>query len=378
MYADLWDRYILDRLGGLPLRRITPRVVEAFQADLRSLGVPDPTLLKVLTLLQGVMKRAVLWERIQSNPVAAVSKPHQRRGRVVEPPSPYQVEAMRIELLLRGKLGDAALVTLLAYAGLRPGEALGLHWRNVRERTLLIEQAASLGKLKSTKTRRLRAVRLMAPLARDLEHWRERTPLAGDDDLVFPRADGTPWRAGDYKNWRHRDFARAAKAAGIPKTCPYDLRHAFVSLLLAEGANVLDVAGQAGHAPSLSLDTYGHLIAELDGADRRAAEAVIWEAREAGVRYVCDDRPADAVDDVSKNAESPAFAGLSRGALLRTRTADPLLTIGLTDSARVGRMATKEVDMQGIRARLFPVIHAAPMPVLGPMDAHRVRTVHVG
>jgi hypothetical protein len=46
----------------------------------------------------------------------------------------------------------------------------------------------SLGEVRDTKTRRLRAVRLLAPLARDLEIWREATPMADPDDLVFPRA----------------------------------------------------------------------------------------------------------------------------------------------------------------------------------------------
>lgn len=54
---------------------------------------------------------------------------------------------------------DAALLSVLAYAGLRPGEALGLHWGDMRERTLLVERAVSLGQEKETK----RASRARAP-----------------------------------------------------------------------------------------------------------------------------------------------------------------------------------------------------------------------
>lgn len=63
MYADLWDRHVLPRLGSLELRRITPEVVENFQSDLRKAGVGDPTILKTLSLLQGVSRRAVIWRR---------------------------------------------------------------------------------------------------------------------------------------------------------------------------------------------------------------------------------------------------------------------------------------------------------------------------
>jgi len=40
---------------------------------------------------------------------------------------------------------DATLISVLAYAGLRPGEALALQWRDIREQTILVERAISLG-----------------------------------------------------------------------------------------------------------------------------------------------------------------------------------------------------------------------------------------
>src|SRR5262245_27151354 len=55
------------------------------------------------------------------------------------------------------------LVSVLAYAGLRPQEALALHWSDLRHRTLLIG---------APKTGRSRAVELFAPLAADLAEWR--------------------------------------------------------------------------------------------------------------------------------------------------------------------------------------------------------------
>jgi hypothetical protein len=65
----------------------------------------------------------------------------------------------------------------------------------------------------------------------------------------------------------------------VPKARPYDLRHSFVSLLIAQGASVVEVAAQAGHAPTMTLDTYAHLFDELEGAERTSAEGVIRAAR---------------------------------------------------------------------------------------------------
>lgn len=83
----------------------------------------------------------------------------------------------------------------------------------------------------------------------------------------------------DWKNWRRRRFLPAAAAAGLDVTRAYDLRHAFASLLLHHGESVIEGAAQLGHAPSMFLDTYGHLISELRGAERISPEAAIRAAR---------------------------------------------------------------------------------------------------
>ena len=152
IYAELWDRHVLPRIGGVELRELTPEVVASFRADLTAAGVGDATVRKTLAFLQGILQRAVEWRRIDANPVKAVRKPPQRRTRVVDPPSAAVVEQMRAALRARRRLRDATLVCVLAYAGLRPGEALALEWRHVRERTILVERAVALGDVKATKT----------------------------------------------------------------------------------------------------------------------------------------------------------------------------------------------------------------------------------
>jgi integrase len=62
---------------------------------------------------------------------------------------------------------------------------------------------------------------------------------------------------------------------------PYDLRHSFASLLIAEGRSVVDVAAQLGHSPNMMLSTHAHLVEELDGRQRRPASGVIRAARRA-------------------------------------------------------------------------------------------------
>jgi integrase len=139
---------------------------------------------KSLTLLQGVLQRAFEWGRIPANPVAAVRKPPACRARAVVPLPPELIEAMRAWLLRRALVRDATLISVLAYAGLRPGEALALTWAHVRQRTLLVEGAVSFGAIEGTKTGRRRTVPLLAPLGQDLAEWRLRAGRPAAATLV--------------------------------------------------------------------------------------------------------------------------------------------------------------------------------------------------
>jgi len=244
-YAAVFDKHILPRVGGLALRDVTPAVVASLSADMQAAGVGPAATRKALMVLQGILSCAVNWGHVSSKPVVGVRKPSAKRRRAVIPPSPAVVERMRGALLAVGQLRDATLVSVLAYAG--------LPWSNVRGRTLLIDRAQSDEGLKDTKTGGTRSVRLLAPLAADLAAWRLASgPLVGEA-LVFPTRDGELWRDHDWANWRRRVFDPLAATAGVSGMRPYDLRHAFCSLLIGEGLSVVEVARQAGHAPTMTL-----------------------------------------------------------------------------------------------------------------------------
>ena len=132
------------------------------------------------------------------------------------------VEALRTRLLSTAGHGqrDATLVSVLAYAGLRPGEALALSWGHIRERTILVERSASLGEIGETKTRAHRTVDLLRPLAQDLAEWRMACGRPDDRELVFPATNGKPWTRPMYRNWGRRIYRPAAKALNLGPGTP--------------------------------------------------------------------------------------------------------------------------------------------------------------
>ena len=77
-----------------------------------------------MTLLGSILERAVEWGKLQQNPARSVRKPPAHRRKGIRPLSPAEVERIRQIFLHRGRVRDATLVSVPAYGGLRPSEAL--------------------------------------------------------------------------------------------------------------------------------------------------------------------------------------------------------------------------------------------------------------
>jgi integrase len=280
-YVQLLDTYILPRLGDARLQSLTPERLQTFAATLTEDGVGDETVRKTLAVLSGILEHSVRWGRLTRNPVRYVKKPPTRRQRRIRPLPPSDIEKIRGAMLAEKHYRDATLVSVLAYAGLRPGEALGLRWDDIGTQVIHVERAIVDGQEAPTKTRRLRTVNLLNPLKKDLAEWRKLS-APESDGIVFPTSAGTYWRDTDFRNWRRRRFNPAVKVAGLPKTTrPYDLRHSFASLLLAARTNQIEAAVQMGHDPHTLLTTYAHVIDELRGKKAVNTESEITKARRA-------------------------------------------------------------------------------------------------
>lgn len=123
-----WEVRWRRRIGGYRLRDVTPAVVHGIKADLLSEKTGAPTIRKALAVLSAIFRCAVEWDRIDRNPVRDVAMPVAKRSRHVRPLAPATVEAMRARLLCIGGERDAAVVSVLAYSGLRPEELRALRW----------------------------------------------------------------------------------------------------------------------------------------------------------------------------------------------------------------------------------------------------------
>ncbi|HMJ35362.1 MAG TPA: hypothetical protein VK501_15740 [Baekduia sp.] len=134
---------------------------------------------------------------------------------------PKLVERVRRWMLARGDLFSAALVSVLAYSGMRPGEALALERRHIRNDTILVEQAVARGRIKLQKTGRVyRTVDLLAPLRDDLGAWFAARGHDDPDARLFARDDGEWFKVDDWNNSRNRHFYAAFDGVEIGRRRP--------------------------------------------------------------------------------------------------------------------------------------------------------------
>lgn len=283
--GSVLDHWIVPYLGGVRLRDLGPARVREWRAELTAAGCPPTQANAALSVLSAALGAAVADRLLPTNPCIGTRKVPVAvaRPRAL---TPLEVERLRAEM---PTLRDVVLLGLLAYAGLRPGEALALTWGSVG-RVLVVDRSLSDGDLKLTKTEVRRTVEVLEPLAEDLELLRPR--VADRDAFVCTALNGRPM---NLNNWRSRVLAPACERAGVRAT-PYDGRHTYASLLIHEGRSLPYVTAAMGHAsPTTTLRHYAHLFDESRLAPAMSMVAAIRAARQeleaAGVYPMCTESP---------------------------------------------------------------------------------------
>ncbi len=121
---------------------------------------------------------------------------------------------------------------------------------------------------------------MMPSLAKMLAAHKLASRHSTSDDPVFASATGRPLNRRNLcgsppeGKTAGRGLGAALVEAGVPgegkhKVRFHDLRHTFASLLVAQGADIVFVSRQMGHAnPSITLSVYAHLFDGARHADR--------------------------------------------------------------------------------------------------------------
>jgi integrase len=194
-------------------------------------------------------------------PVSNVRKPNTRARKMQRAPKPLRTITADELARLVAEMPERyrALVEVMAYQGLRPGEAVSLRVGDLdpMRRTLKVERSIS----GFTKTGLARTLTLPKPIAEMLtEHVATVSRATDPQAAMFTTESGGAIASKfAYDAWSRRHFAPAVERAGITtKISPNDLRHYAVKFAIGQGADVFAVQRMLGHAkPSITLDIYG-------------------------------------------------------------------------------------------------------------------------
>jgi integrase len=205
-------------------------------------------------------------------------------------------------------------VLVLAYCGLRPGEAIALRRRHLDDLGRLTVEGAVTehrGRLieGDTKTYRARLVQVPASVLIELRTYMEANVATPPVTPIFSAPDGSMVR---LSNWRHRVWQPAAEAIELPSgATPYVLRHTAASLMAQQGVPVSTAAAALGHDPAIYLRTYAHLY---PGDLRSSANAM-----DAVRQSVRNEKQDDSADTPPTNREEVGAvrAWIARGSEFR-------------------------------------------------------------
>lgn len=234
-------------LEQLPWLSLHYEHVAGIRATLRKTGKSPNTINTTLAAMRGVLKAGFLsgqypaqeWQRIQSihrAPGKQVSAGRCLQGKEID----RLLQVCRQDGSLQG-LRDAAIVALLAYAGLRRSEVTSLNITDYRVRNghLRVREG------KGNRSRELLLPVLARAYIRRWIHCRGNSPgplfcqLAKDGECDPLQRMNAQRIYGILK--------RRAREAGIASCTPHDLRRTFVTRLLEQGVDFNTTRQLAGH-----------------------------------------------------------------------------------------------------------------------------------
>jgi integrase len=288
-YRGNIERYIVPRVGDLPLRALTPPDINRLYADVRENGrtrgtgpLALKTVREVHVTLHRALEDAVRWDYLATNPSDRASAPsataaRNERRRKIRTWSAAEVNTFAT--FIEGhELHE--LWALAASTGLRRSELLGLRWidLDLQRRLLSVRRVLVLVggqphfKDAPKSAHGFRTISIppkVTQLLIELHEWQAQQPrlqaIPPEQALVFARPDGDAWHP-DHVTSTLRELVLAS---GLPRIRPMqDLRHTHATLLIGEGGvNVKVVQERLGHhSHSFTADTYQHVIPGMDAA----------------------------------------------------------------------------------------------------------------
>lgn len=280
LYRSLLRHHLEPVFGAVGVAEISPPFVRRWRADKLAAGTGPTTVAKAYALLRAILGTAVADQMIRRNPctIKGASTVH-----TPERPTATVQEVYDLADAIQPRY--RALVLMAGFLGLRWGELIGLHRRDVdldagavRVRRAVAELNNGAREVKAPKSAAgKRTVSIPAAIVPDIRDHLERYAEPGADGRVFVGAKGaTPRRNHFNRLWR-----KACEEAGIKGLHFHDLRHTGNTLAASTGASTRELMARMGHSTARAALIYQHASAERDRLIAEALSGLVDRGRRA-------------------------------------------------------------------------------------------------
>ncbi len=282
-YKRIIQIHILPYFGRMKLTDITPFIISKHYAMVVNKGeLKHSSIKKIHAVLSSMLKTAVSWGFINSNPCISAEIPKTDISIAKEKCFTDAelrifkkvVETSEISYQLK------AFFFLALYSGVRRGELLALNWNDVdfqlnriniyksvymQNGEIIIKEPKNKSSIRSIEVSK-NAIEKLQTLKHQRKElcfslgiqWNENLPIFTQEDGKIMHVS-TPTHA--FKKLLYNYNATAEPTKQLPIITLHGLRHTVATLAITSGNDISTVCGYLGHAtPSTTLKTYTHFI----------------------------------------------------------------------------------------------------------------------
>lgn len=273
--------HILPIFGDMYIDKIDVTICQKY-VNLWSDESPK-TFKKFKNYVSNILHYAMTLELINKNPMKIITVPRGEEIKIEKKIIPFFEKNELISFLEAAKQESDfsfTLFHLLAFTGMRKGEALALTWNDVNfhEMTLSINKTIARGDnyrlyVSSTKTKAgNRTISLDSETLSILKSWRltQKKEMKyfnintiKKGQLIFPNEKNELYSPATVKHWLNKIIRKN----NFKQISPHGFRHTHASLLAESGADLKDIQARLGHA---DIQTTANIYTHVTKAKRDA------------------------------------------------------------------------------------------------------------
>lgn len=270
-----FEIHILPSLGRYKIDKIT---VEVCQKAVNTWASKVKHFVELKAYAARIFQFAMKRGYTQNNPMVLVETPIVRKNVIDQDEKLenfYPKEELKefLSCLQKdGKYKIYALFRLLAYSGMRMGEAIALTWEdlNFKDNEIRISKSIARGLkakqyVKTTKSGHSRTIKMDEGTMAILKEWKKYQQIdylklgfntLQPNQLVFSNTKNTYLQPSTIRKW----IVRVQAKYNLKEITTHGLRHTHCSLLFEAGASIKEVQDRLGHADAkITMNIYAHV-----------------------------------------------------------------------------------------------------------------------